>query len=914
MSRCVNPSYPKRTDYFFRIPPILRHDRFHNQHTREIARTTSHNSRKQQNYYSSSRGDYERSGERDRERSRRNRDRDRDGFAIPKSRRAPKRSRSRSRGRRGDNRDRDRDRDRGERRARSRDRDMNRSNRQKDKGKKDANVVDKDVEMKMKEVGIKLPKNMSKNEQTLVKRNANVLRSMSVMRGPALLQTAGGPSASLARSVAGLPSVSVARGANNAPKHIKPKFMSKAQRERIDKQRTIDEKVKARTQQKDLLSKREQFLRRIRNSARDSRSSGGGRGGSGYYRYDSRGGNDGRGGYNFRERERAREKERRRDVVSTDEKNSLIENQRIKEGYLGRKKVKKNVVPPSQKFKFNFDWETTEDTSEDISRFFKTSSKISLQFGRGMYGGMDKDEQKRKNNEIYRSIFTKRKMVAKFEDEEMAKAYKEKKESRLKKQKEAEIVARKAARNWKQKSLQEMDERDWRIFKEEFRITTKFAGRLCHPLRYWEEANLPKAIYRGITEVAGYKDPSPIQRMAIPVGLKNRDCVGIAETGSGKTAAFVIPMLAYLNNLPPLTMHTAEEGCYALILAPTRELANQIHEETVKFSHFMPHFKAARIIGGIDIDRQSISMREGAEVIIATPGRLIDSLESRYVALTRCNYVVLDEADRMIDMGFEPSVIEIFECIPASNMRPEDEDEETQDLEGALTGTGQDFCYRQTFMFSATMPPAVERLTRKYLRNPVYVTIGDPNETAAERIRQVVLWIPEGGKTRQLRDLLVHMEPPIMIFVNTKKAATSVMKYCLSQAYSAMSLHGGKKQEHREDSLRKFKEGQCDILVCTNVAGRGIDVVGIQHVINYDMPSSIQDYCHRIGRTGRAGKEGTATSFITKEDTEIMYDLRKMLLKTKNKVPPELMSAEAALRDPRKPIDENKINMKKMKP
>ena len=474
-----------------------------------------------------------------------------------------------------------------------------------------------------------------------------------------------------------------------------------------------------------------------------------------------------------------------------------------------------------------------------------------------------------------------------------------------------------------------MNERDWRILKEEFRISTKFGGRLPNPIRFWNESGLPKEILKAIKHVAKYDNPSPIQRMAIPVGLQNRDCVGIAETGSGKTAAFVLPMLVYLMAQPPMNNIICEDGPYSIVLAPTRELADQINHEIKIFATYINHLKAVTIVGGIGIEKQTFLLREGAEVIIATPGRLIDCIERRYLVLNQCKYVVLDEADRMIDMGFEPQVKQIFDKMPVSNLRPLNEDENKDDSNNSdnnISSTNDDdiimtkvsHMYRQTFMFSATMPPSVERLTREYLRNPVYITIGDPNSTAAERIKQIVLWINNDNiKRKKLMEVLPNMNAPIMIFTNTKKICDSLAKYLKTNKYSCIALHGGKSQDTREYSLEQFKLGNYDILVCTNVAGRGIDIKGVQNVINYDMPNNIQDYCHRIGRTGRAGENGISTSFLTKDDTDIMYDLKKMLLKTGNSVPNELMQNEAALRDPKLPYADVKTTkqiLSKVKP
>merc|ERR1712154_172404 len=434
------------------------------------------------------------------------------------------------------------------------------------------------------------------------------------------------------------------------------------------------------------------------------------------------------------------------------------------------------------------------------------------------------------------------------------------------------------------------------------------------PIRFWKESNLPTSLLEAIKNVAQYAEPYKIQRMAIPVGLSNRDCVGIAETGSGKTAAFVLPMLVYVLKQPPMNQTNFEDGPYALVLAPTRELANQIKNETNKFATYI-HISAITIVGGISHDEQSSLLRNGVEVIIATPGRLLDCIDRRILVLNQCNYVVLDEADRMIDMGFEPQVNAIFDKMPSSNLRPIDEDLMELDI-SSIQNNNKNKIYRQTFMFSATMPPAVERLTRKYLRNPVYITIGDPNATAAEHVKQTVLWVQEKNKRKKLQQLLPSMEPPIMIFVNIKKNTDTLAKYLRSQSFNAISLHGGKSQENREYALQQFKNHEYDILVCTNVAGRGIDVEGVQHVINYDLPSNIMDYCHRIGRTGRAGQQGVATSFLTKDDTMIMYELKKMLIKTGNQCPVELMQNEAALRNPNLPYKPKTVKqiLSKVKP
>ncbi|XP_019082782.1 PREDICTED: DEAD-box ATP-dependent RNA helicase 21-like [Camelina sativa] len=407
-----------------------------------------------------------------------------------------------------------------------------------------------------------------------------------------------------------------------------------------------------------------------------------------------------------------------------------------------------------------------------------------------------------------------------------------------------------------------MTERDWRIFGEDFNISYK-GSRVPRPMGSWEESKLTSELLKAV-ERAGYKKPSPIQMAAIPLGLQQRDVIGIAETGSGKTAAFVLPMLAYISRLPPMTEENETKGPYALVMAPTRELAQQIEEETVKLAHYLG-FRVTKIVGGQSIEEQGLKLAQGCEIVIATPGRLIDCLERRYVVLNQCNYVVLDEADRIIDMGFELQVSEELD---------------------------EKKIYRTTCMFSsATMPPGVERLARKYLRNPVVVTIG-----TADLISQHVIMMKESEKFFRLQTLLDELDDDktAIVFVNTKKKADIIAKNLDMAGYFVTTLHGGKSQEQREISLEGFRAKIYNVLVATDVVTRGIDIPDVAHVINYDMPKHIEMYTHRIGRTGRAGKRGVATSFLTLHDTEVFYDLKQMLVQRNSSVPPELARHEAS--------------------
>ncbi|KAF8820291.1 DEAD-family helicase [Cardiosporidium cionae] len=342
-------------------------------------------------------------------------------------------------------------------------------------------------------------------------------------------------------------------------------------------------------------------------------------------------------------------------------------------------------------------------------------------------------------------------------------------------------------------------------------------------------------------------------------------------------------MLTYVKNLPALTDETSQDGPYGLILAPSRELALQIDEETRKFASFCK-CRTVAVVGGRNAEDQAFALRLGAEIVIGTPGRVKDCLERQYTVLNQCNYVVLDEADRMIDMGFEEIVNEILDMIPTSNLKSEDEALALQQEMQAKAGHR---LYRLTQMFSATMPPAVERLARKYLRAPAYISVGDPG-AGKRSIEQRLEFIPEGKKKQRLQEVLEESEAPIIVFVNQKKVADVIAKSIGKMGFRAVALHGGKAQDVRESSLTNFKTGEFDILVATDVAGRGIDIDGVQLVLNFDLPKDIESYTHRIGRTGRAGKKGLAISFVTEDNSELFYDLKQLLVNTNNIVPMEL--------------------------
>ncbi|GAX10401.1 ATP-dependent RNA helicase DDX23/PRP28 [Fistulifera solaris] len=465
---------------------------------------------------------------------------------------------------------------------------------------------------------------------------------------------------------------------------------------------------------------------------------------------------------------------------------------------------------------------------------------------------------------------------------------------------ENEVANRESAM---QKPLSQMTNRDWRILRENYEIHVR-GGQAPPPLRSFEEASpgLPSIhplLIKALFDVMRFKEPSPIQRQAIPVGLQRRDMIGIAETGSGKTVAFGVPLCHYLMQLPTAVLQrVAEEGPLALVLAPTRELAVQIDGEFRKLLSLTPNLITCPIVGGQAIQQQAQQVRKGVHIVVGTPGRINDCIEMAYLVLNQCCYVVLDEADRMVDMGFLPQVQSILDSMGGMLKSADDELRAYQQEQEDLQNQNAVARYRITAMFSATMPPEVEKIAKAYLRYPAVVSIGDQRSGKNSRIVQELVWLAspalkEKALMQQISNLRFLYEK-VIVFVNEKKHAEYVGRIVERAGRQVVVLHGGKTQEQREESLATFRRGGV-VMVATDVAGRGLDVPDVAHVINYDLPSrSIENYTHRIGRTGRAGKEGLATSLITEEDTGIMAALKAYLESTGNKVPERLARHPAA--------------------
>ncbi|KAK1752492.1 P-loop containing nucleoside triphosphate hydrolase protein [Echria macrotheca] len=540
--------------------------------------------------------------------------------------------------------------------------------------------------------------------------------------------------------------------------------------------------------------------------------------------------------------------------------------------------------------KFNFDWDPDDDTSRPHDPIYAEQVQPLVRLG----GYEMTDELIQRKAEAIRRGDPET-------GEERARQLLEQHE-RAKQRAERKNLGK----HWSEKPLEEMKERDWRIFKENFGIATK-GGLIPNPMRSWQESNLPRRLLDIVADV-GYDEPTPIQRAAIPIAMQSRDLIGVAVTGSGKTAAFLLPLLVYISELPPLTEINKNDGPYALILAPTRELVQQIESEAKKFATPLG-FTVVSIVGGHSLEEQAFALRNGAEIIVATPGRLVDCLERRLLVFSQCCYIIMDEADRMIDQGFEEPLTKILDALPVTNEKPDTEDAENPQLMSRYLG-GKDR-YRQTMMYTATMPPVVERIAKKYLRRPAIVTIGNAGE-AVDTVEQRVEFVAgEDKRKKRLQEILNsgQFKPPIIVFVNIKRNCDMVARDIKGMGFSAVTLHGSKTQEQREAALASLRNGQTDILVATDLAGRGIDVPDVSLVVNFNMSSSIESYTHRIGRTGRAGKSGVAITFLGNEDNDVLYDLRQIISKSSiSKVPEELRRHEAAQNKPQrggtKKIDE----------
>lgn len=425
--------------------------------------------------------------------------------------------------------------------------------------------------------------------------------------------------------------------------------------------------------------------------------------------------------------------------------------------------------------------------------------------------------------------------------------------------------------HWSMKPLDKMTERDWRIMKEDFNIhvSGKTKGNL---LRSWNESKIPEPIIESLY-LLGMKEPSPIQRATIPLGMEGRDVLGLAETGSGKTLAFLIPALSYVMNLPPVRSF---ESPYVLIIVPTRELAQQIEVEFQKFKNL--RINIASIVGGHTYDDNLAKLEKGVEILVGTPGRFLDLIEKKIISLDQCFFLVADEADRMIDMGFEKQVESLIDALPSGDLNP-------------FLKSGQS-PKRLTLMFTATMPPQIEKLITNYMTDPITVKVGD-TKNAVDTVVQETIQIASDEKKRMsaLLQIIKKYPPPIIVFVNFQKLCDILYAFLHEHGYNPVVIHGGRTQAQRETAISDIRRGRANILVATDVAARGIDIPNVSLVVNFQMTKTISEYVHRIGRTGRAGKKGTAITFWDgDDDASVLYDLKTIVCRSKvSNCPKDLM-------------------------
>lgn len=413
-------------------------------------------------------------------------------------------------------------------------------------------------------------------------------------------------------------------------------------------------------------------------------------------------------------------------------------------------------------------------------------------------------------------------------------------------------------RHWSEKQLSEMTPRDWRILRNEYDITYK--GKTFNPLRSWKEL-VPEAIAQAIAK-AGYKEPTPIQRGAIPVALHG-DVVGVAKTGSGKTLAFLVPILASI-------LQNGSDAIQGLILAPTRELVLQIAREAEKFTRPLG-LKAMSIIGGHLYEETVHQLQSDVQIVVATPGRLVDSLDREMLSLRSCTYLTLDEADKMIDMGFEKELDKVLLHLPTT---------------------------RTTLMFTATITPQIEKLTHSFLSDPTHLFVGGANELV-ESINQRFEYVLECeekqsmDKARFARLLkVIGRLRSTIVFANYKNVVEQIADALAERGHGdCVTIHGLKSQAAREAAIEKFRLKKASVLVATDVAARGLDVPHVSLVVNFQMSAKFEEYIHRIGRTGRAGLFGESFTFLDDSDRPVFNDLRKFLVKGGVKVPEWLLQA-----------------------
>jgi ATP-dependent RNA helicase RhlE len=376
--------------------------------------------------------------------------------------------------------------------------------------------------------------------------------------------------------------------------------------------------------------------------------------------------------------------------------------------------------------------------------------------------------------------------------------------------------------------------------------------------------SLAPQLARAVAEM-GYETMTPIQEQAIPVVLEGKDVMGAAQTGTGKTAAFALPLLQRMMKHENASTSPARHPVRALVLLPTRELAVQVAQQVELYAKYT-NLRSAVVFGGMDMKPQTLALKAGVEVLVATPGRLLDHIEAKNAVLNQVEYVVLDEADRMLDIGFLPDLQRILSYLPKQ---------------------------RITLLFSATFSPEIKRLASSYLQDPVTIEVARSNATAST-VEQHFYSVGADDKRRALHQILkTRGMKQAFVFVNSKLGCARLARSLEKEGLKTTALHGDKSQDERLKALEAFKSGEVDLLVCTDVAARGLDIKDVPAVFNFDVPFNAEDYVHRIGRTGRAGASGLAVSFVASSDQRLVTDIEK-LIKTKIELEPMVFDEDQA--------------------
>lgn len=409
--------------------------------------------------------------------------------------------------------------------------------------------------------------------------------------------------------------------------------------------------------------------------------------------------------------------------------------------------------------------------------------------------------------------------------------------------------------------ISELTEEQVERVRTELAIVTA-GSEVCRPIIEFEHCNFPTALRLNLKK-AGYEAPTPVQMQMVPVGLNGRDVIATADTGSGKTVAFLLPVVMHA-----LQSQTASPACpTCLILTPTRELAIQIEKQTKELVMGLPNMRTALLVGGMPLPPQLHRLKQNIKIVIATPGRLLEILKQKAVRLDNVRAVVVDEADTMLKMGFQQQVLEVLEQVPEE---------------------------RQTLLTSATIPTGTEQLAARLTREPVSITIGQKNQPCAN-VRQIVLWVEEPSKKKKLFEILNDRklyQPPVVVFVDCKLGADLLCEAVQKvMGLNTVAIHSDKMQWERNKIVKGLLEGQFEVVVSTGILGRGLDLVNVKLVVNFDMPANMDEYVHQIGRAGRLGHRGTAITFMNNNNKRLFLDIVNRVKPTGSILPPQLLNS-----------------------